>query len=356
MHPRLIFRTHYQVGEPAYIEFLVRFCTSPVQSSYREVVEEKLKREIRERAHTEFNIAAAGYCADLGLALGVINQNNVWTDKGHLVDLIAETNSPDELALTDREKLLHFRLFLEADGAVLLEIAKYYQAHETLKHSEAVSARFIDDIFERILSDYLKTSSSTAERMELRAEISKLTKVDYRPKTRKHKLLLHLQTLFRLGLVSRTEPASMIEYRVTESQRAQLGELLAQIPNIQQLESRIEQRELITVAAFVLRCRHFQPQADSTETLGRIVARLYLQVKAHGTPLCSISTLTEATQIRMLTETQQLLKYDEILAFLKREQDAHPRDIAFHVDRMGRPAFVKFSEEWLGAASHEPAI
>ena len=357
MHPRLIFRTHYQVDEPAYIELLVRFCTSPVQSSYREVVEERLKREIQKRTGTEFNIAASGYCVDLGITLGVINENGVWTDKGHLVDLVADTSFPDKLTLTDGEKLLHLRLFLEADGAMLLEIAKYYQRHETLKHSEAIAARFIDDTFERILSEYLKTSGSTAERMELRADILKLTRGDYKPKTRKHKLLLHFQTLFRLGLVSRAEDSTTIEYCVTNSQRAQLQELLTQIPTSEQLEDRIANRELIAVAAAVLGFPGCQQQAElhNSELLSRNIARLYLHVKAHGTPLCSISTLAEAAQIQMLIEAQQFLKYEEVVAFLRMEQNAHPRDIAFHVDRMGRPAFIKFSEEWLNTASKESA-
>src|SRR5437016_4623823 len=98
MTPRFVFRTHYQVSEPAYMEFLVKLCTSPVQSSYREVVAQKLADEIERRCKAKadkedgiagFNENAGEYAIDLARGLDLITQNHTWTDRGHLVHLIA---------------------------------------------------------------------------------------------------------------------------------------------------------------------------------------------------------------------------------------------------------------------------
>ena len=68
MQPRLIFGTHYQVDEPAYMEILIKGCTSAIRSSYKEVVTRKLTQEIKSR-EKKFNAAAGGYAVDLAKEL-----------------------------------------------------------------------------------------------------------------------------------------------------------------------------------------------------------------------------------------------------------------------------------------------
>ena len=107
------------------MEFLIKLCTSPVQSTYREVAAQKLAREITVRGG-KLNVDAGGYAVDLANDLGLLTSNNTWTDKGHSVNLVAEVDDgklEEQLELTLAEKLLHFRVFLESDGAALLFIA-----------------------------------------------------------------------------------------------------------------------------------------------------------------------------------------------------------------------------------------
>src|SRR5437879_5598042 len=111
MDPRLLYRTHYQVDEPAIIELLIKSCTSAVRSGYDEAIAEKLAKEIRKRKKL-FNVAAAAYALDLARGLGTVNEQNVWSDKGHLVNLLAEVSQgpwDQQLELTPMERLLHFR-------------------------------------------------------------------------------------------------------------------------------------------------------------------------------------------------------------------------------------------------------
>ena len=126
MEPRILYRTHYQADEPALVTFIVRHCTSAVESNYSERVAERLSRYVSSRGRG-LNVAAAGYAVDLAQDLGVLSENNSWTAKGHLVALIAKAECGDlegDLALDEQERFLYFRLFLDADGALLLFLAR----------------------------------------------------------------------------------------------------------------------------------------------------------------------------------------------------------------------------------------
>jgi len=68
---------------------------------------------------------------------------------------------------------------------------------------------------------------------------------------------------------------------------------------------------------------------------------------SQGTPICSLPTVIEAIQIFALIERGWLLEYDEVLESIAIEQKESPRNIRFHVDRRGRPAFIRLSEQWM---------
>ena len=126
MQRRILYRTHYQVDEPALISFVIKHCTSATESNYPERVAERLSRYVSNRGR-RFNVAAAGYAVDLAQGLGVLSENNSWTDKGQLLASIAKDecgNLEDDLKLNERERFLFFRLFLDADGALLLYLAR----------------------------------------------------------------------------------------------------------------------------------------------------------------------------------------------------------------------------------------
>ena len=361
MQPRLLFRTHYQVEEPAYMEFLIKCCTSATQSTYAEVVAARLKKEIEERCQTRFNIAASRYAVDLARALGLLTPNNTWTEEGHLVNLVAEVDAgePEEqLSLTPAEKLLHFRLFFEADGAAFVLIARYLKEHGSLVHSKAMTSSFIEDMFIEIFSAYLSMTSNTADRVVLRNEIDQLRSRGYAGrtglgKTRQHKLHIHMQTLYRLGLVERSDGPDGIIYRLPEqttSSKAGLEILLCEVPDLLTLEKRIAAREWSEIASRVLGIPYVDPtelREEHRKDILLLLVLFYQQVMSQGTPICPLSTLIEGIQIRTLTERGWLLRYDEVMNLIGDEQKKSPKDIRFHVNRRGQLAFVKLSEQWM---------
>ena len=205
MKARVLYRTHYQVEEPAYMEILVKICTSPVQAAYSENVAQRLSREISSRGR-KFNPAAAGYAIDLAHGLGVLSGNNTWTDKAHLLALHGKISGGDiasELELDAAERLTHFRLFLEADGAALLHIARVALRSERLPEDHDWN-RFAGVMFKDIFLEYLKATADISDRLALRKELDHL-KASFEGKTGWHKSYIHLQTMFRLGLLHRPD-------------------------------------------------------------------------------------------------------------------------------------------------------
>lgn len=350
MEPRLVFGTHYQVDEPAYMEFLVKQCTSGVQSRYKEVVAQKLTQEIRKRGRC-FNESAGGYAVDLARGLGLVTPNCVWTDKGVLVQLIAETTDEElekQLSLTLPEKLLHFRIFLEGDGAVFLYLGRYLVENGCLPAPGTSANSLVQGMFVEILSDYLSITNNTADRVALRGRIEQLTRKEYQGHTGDHKLFVHMQTLYRIGLAEKRDPASRV-YCLPEAAQGTaqgLSIMLSEIPDILALEKIVSSHRIVEISATVLQIPSTLWGKDHREKTVRMLAQFYGQVLQSGIPLCPLSTLLEATQIALLAQGV-LLGYDRGLNLVTEMQRRYPKQVRFHVDRRGQPAFVKISEHML---------
>jgi|GEM_PF-1281775 len=363
MQPRIVFGTHYQVDEPAYMELLVKLCTSPVQSTYREVVEQRFAQEVRSRGKS-FNTAAGRYAVDLARALDLITSNNTWTDKGHLVNLVAEIRGGEEfekqLRLSLAERLLHFRVFLEGDGAALLFLARRLVQCGSVAGSDVTWNLWAKEMFTEVYSEYLAITNSTADRVNLRREIERIKAKGYEGRTGSHKMFIHLQTLYRLGLVTLPDSAGSRAYQLLEhpqgTQRG-LEILLEEVPDVLALEKVINTHKWTEVAAKVLQVASTrlseEPIRSSAVRVLSSVVSYYRQVMSTGVPLCSLSTLIEATQIKALAEASQLLTYDGILDLIVATQKENPKDIRFHVDRRGSPAFVKLSDRVVKVYSTE---
>jgi hypothetical protein len=351
MQPRIVFRTHYQVDEPAYMEFLIKLCTSPVQSTYSEVVAGKLASEIRTRGK-EFNTAAGQYAVDLAKALDLITPNNTWTDKGHLVNLIAGINDgewDEQLTLSLPEKLLHFRVFLEADGAALLFISRRLLQHDSLPNSDTTWNSFVREMFIEVYSDYLVITNNTADRVALRREIEQLKAKGYKGNTGSHKAFIHLQALYRLGLVDSAAPRKYQVPNHPQGMRSGLEILVNEVPDVFSLEQVVSAHKWIEAAArvFQIACVPYPetPIKSVTEKTLSLIMPYYQRVMSTGAPLCPLSTLIEAIQINLLEGQSQLLAYDNAVNLITEAQKARPKDIRFHVDRRGQPAFIKLSDD-----------
>lgn len=352
MQPRILYRTHYQVDEPALVSFVVRHCTSAAESNYSERVAGRLSRYISSRGR-RLNAAAAGYAVDLAHGLGVLSENNSWTDKGHLVALMAKNESRDleaDLALDERERFLYFRLFLDADGALLLFLARAAMASGDLPAPNGNWNGLAQEMFLAVLGDYLRVTVETAQRVALRRKLDGITRRPFRGRTGEHKVFVHLQAMSRVGLLGRAARSKSRIYKSVEC-TSRLESLDRELRDVAKLEQRMARNEWAAVADVVLRgVSTDRPEMVETEMV-RLLLGFYAQVTSTGAPLCSVLTLIDALCIALLAGGFRVVSHEEALAALRAFQKEHPKDVRFHVDRRGRPVFVKISSRLLLAVS-----
>ena len=346
MEPRIVSRTHYQVDEPTFAEIVVSRCTSPVASTYHDTVADRLARDVRGRGKS-FNIAAARYAVDLAHKLTVIGSNNVWLENGHLVNLVAKVEYQqwsDEILLTIDETLLHFRLFLEADGAALIFLANLLISEEQLPTKGSDWNDIATDMFVETYTNYLAVTNPVADRMSLRSKIDRLKSRGYKGKSGAHKLFLHLQTLHRLGFVDRLFASNERQYKVSDEGRKRLKRLVAAIPDVLALERVVQGHLYIEVAAQVYGLSRQNDILSPSESLCHLIPS-YLRVVATGVAICPLAPIIEAAQISLLATTSRLIAYADFVALLREAQALYLRDIRFHQDRHGNPAFLRISDE-----------
>ena len=352
MQPRILYRTHYQADEPALVSFIVRHCTSAVESNYPERVAERLSRYVSSRGRG-FNIAAAGYAVGLAHNLGVLSQNNSWTDKGHLVALTTKLKRGDletDLTLDEHERFLYFRLFLDADGALLLFLARAALAGGVLPTPRGNWNGLAQEMFVAALGEYLRAAVETSQRVELRRELERIVRRPFRGRTGEHKLFVHLQAMCRVGLLRRLAGATARVY-ASEGCAARLASLDHELRDVTTLEKRMGRKEWAAVADAVFRSgRPDRPEMPEAEAVGLLLG-FYAQVARTGAPLCAISTLVDALCIVLLARGFRVRSHGDVLGALQAFQKEHPKDVRFHVDRRGRPVFVKISPSLLSAVN-----
>lgn len=354
MQPRLVFRTHYQADEPALLRLLVRKCSSPVQSNYSETLAAKLAREAQRRGK-KFNVPAAAYVVDLARGLDILSEQSVWTPKGHLLGLVGEpTDDPwdEQLELDLGERLAFFRIFLEGDGAAILYLARHVLEHGSIPNSDDDWNGLAQLLFLTIYEEYLKLAGTTPDRVALRTEIDRIRRKGYRGKSGSHKLFVHLQTMLRIGLVRRASTSGR-RYTAEATQRRRLTVLTEAVPGPDELEQAVRDATLLDTAAQVLDVPLSTEQPEIAGLWSRAVP-LYQRIVATGIPLCSLSTLIDAFQIEQATTAGVIHSHAIILEAIEASQREQMKDVRFHVDRRGNPAFIKLSDEFIARHAAKP--
>ncbi len=365
MQPRLILRTHYQVDEPAYMEFLIQACTSAIHGADAATVAARLTEEVERRCRRGFNVAAAAYGIHLAKALGLLTPYHTWTDRGHLVNLVAEVGRGEperQLSLSPAEKVLHLRLFLEADGAALIAIARHMVKHGSISQAEVVRSTFVEDTFIEIWSAYLPMTSSPDERAALQERIDELRAKGYagrtgQGRTRQHKLRIHVQTLYRLGLLWRVDRPRGLTYRLPPKASESVGgvvALLREVPDIAALEERLAAGEWLRIASRVLGIVNDAPADHSSARRGyllALLARFYAEVMSQSLPRCPLQPVVEAIQIRALAERGWLLSAEQVAGVIVREEARVPQDVRLLADRGRKRSAIRLSDSWIRTAT-----
>ena len=351
MQPRVVFRTHYQIDEPSFVGILVNECTSPTRGEYAERVAQRFASEVS-RTAGRMNLAAAGYAVDLGRGLGVLNEQNVWTDLGMLVHLFSRDGHRSQgtgLRLDDVERLLYARVFLQGDGATLLFLARRSQERGALPEGDDDWNSVAKEMFVTIYAEYLKLSSTTVDRVTLRNELDRIRARGYQGKSGPHKCFLHLQVLTRVGLLARRDRGGGRRYECDPRS----ARFTSTIESVAQLEQVVRERRWADVVSTTL--PDVIAGEPSDETVHALLAHYYERVTATGVPLCSLHVLSDAVQLHGMCGGE-LWPSDTVKSSVLLSQKAAPRDVRIHVDRSGAPAFVRFSDDLLGQWQQEATV
>lgn len=344
---RLITRTHYQVDEPAYLRELVLHCTSPVRSDYADRVAKRLTARIS--GHRDMNVAAAGYAVDLAKSVNLITENMLWTDQAHLLYALADEQASggsehDEFELTVQEKWFFFWAFLRADGAAFIYLARVLLESEALPPLGQSWNDLANGMLLEVCEEYLRFVVDVQARTRIRNILNRRHAKPYSGKSGAHQMFLHVQTLFRLGLLARTDKGNQREYR--QPQRPALHLFLELVPNLKTLERAIEQDDWISLASKVYGSeleRNAPGVAVSDKEMLDHVFGAYKKVLSTGVPLCPLVAVVESLRIEIASAGRPIPGVGDVMRALTEYQRAHPRDVRFHVDRYGHPAYLKLS-------------
>ncbi len=241
MTPRLLTRTHYQIDELAYLRALVLRCTSPTRSEYRERVAAQLVSNARDCGNN-INVAAAGYAIDLGRATGLINSNNVWTDRAHLLNLIAKTDQRPGPELSAKEQIFFFHLLLASDGAAMIYFLRELKTRGRLPDVKDWNV-IANDLFLWALRQYYELTTDLAQRTHLRQLIHNRQAKPFSGRSGEHQCYIHLQSLYRLGLVGKIAGEGTRTYVLLDSSSdGSVIDVLAELNDIEALERAVKDR------------------------------------------------------------------------------------------------------------------
>ena len=341
--PRVLFRTHYQAVEPYYLELLVRECTSPVHSSYESVATNRLVQSLA--PYRRLNRAAASYVVQLARSTELLASNLTWTPLGLLTALVSDLDSPDDPTVHDmtvESRLLWLRIFLEFDGAVICYLARRLLDQQDICTGGEPANQLSADMFLEIFQNYLQITTEPSQRVRLRNEMQRLSTKGYGGRTGNHKLLVHVQALYRLGFLTRPN-IKMQRFTLTTTGRRYCERLLRAVPDISRLERIGEEESFLDLAGSILGFKKESDAVGSDEFL-RDLARCYRTMMRLGLALCPLAALLERLQIGYWGKGKQLMM-EEAKALLRKARATWPRDIRLHVDRRGRPSFLVMSRE-----------
>ena len=337
---RLVARTHYQVDEPATVAIVVRSCTSPVQSDFPDNVSRKLTK-----SDVQVNPAAARYAVDLTKSLGLLHDNLVWTNLGQLLGFVYRHQQlADYPFLTQLQKFFFLRIFLEFDGAALVFFAKKLEEDGRVPRRGESWADVAQALFRDTYDEYLRLATDPQDRVRIRQLAERRRAKEFRGRSGAHQCFVHLQTLNRLGLITRASGKNRVYIRrsSTSMGTSPTSKLLDLLPGAADLERAVSEGRLYDIVSDLLAGPRQQGEF-TPQKFAAIVRRAYEQVISTGVNLCSLQTLTEAVQIESLALRYRPLPACEVLNRLRSMQRDAPRSIRFHVDVFGHPAFLKIS-------------
>jgi len=199
-----------------------------------------------------------------------------------------------------------------------------------------------NEMMEFAYRSYLEVATDIRDRAEIRQLLAKRSREPYKGKSGSHQCFVHLKTMARVGLLQSSGREYCIQRSTLGSGEA-MGRLLNAVPDVSALENIVSKREWPQIAAAVFNPEVLVREGWTDKDLLVQAYNLYERVMATGVPLCSLNTLIETIQIKQIATGAAPISYDKCMSIFRHAQAESPRRIKFHVDRIGRPAFIVLS-------------
>lgn len=352
MEPRLIIKTHSEVSRPGIFSLLINKCSYVDKSSYPENVSKRLY-ELYEKNDQSFNKLAAKFAVIMARRFEFLRENMTWDWRGHVINGILQYLNKTEtkdinsfLELVKLEKIIYLKYYLEADGAVILQLAKQIKEYGEISKNDL--SKTIHLLFREIYEEYIGLSNNFQKRIGLKERLKKIPKEKgYDQDTVHHKIKPHIYPLIDLGILSNPEIKNGDEiYRpVVYNKLSAIELLLQELNDFQEMEKRFNNYEYFQIIGKILNLKAADFTIEShSDIIRRTLKRGYLLLKENVTQMAYIDALVDWCCAKMLAEDNIVIGKQSVCDFIEQTWREKPQSIRYHVDYRGRKSYVIFSE------------
>ena len=351
LKPRVILKTHSGVRRPGIFSVLVVRCTSASHPADQGNLVQRLAAEFRHVSRDSLKGAAFG---ERGAAfhavwmakpeqLGFLTSNLFWSWKGHVIRILTSRDADAEtsafLNLNSAEQVIYLKYYLEGDGAILISLARELVSRGGLTEDDLVQTDLLEKSLLKIWQEYLDLSTNITERVRLR---QKLRRRRYDTSTRRHKTYPHLIPFEDMGLLVREKVDKKDVFTPTAYDgKTPLKTMVEAFPTIKALEDSIDRSEHCSILAEMIFPGHRRfSQSRDLAMLMRATIESYRVLSSNGIAIHPIDAITDICYAQMLFRQQVFVTRQDIDGVLAELQTQHPKEVRFHVDRLGRPAYI----------------
>ncbi|GEM_PF-2087902 len=351
MKPRFVIKTHKRIDRFGYFSLLVTRCLPDAYPTDSSAVAGRLTKLLEGtkdgiKVAAKFAVFMAQRFGFLSVDMRKPWRGDVLAGTQSYLNRQGSTDPSAYFDLTRIEKLLYCKYLLEADGAVVLDIAEKIGRDGEVRLTEMRAT--IDETFRSIVERYKDLEPMLHERFRLQELLRRMQVGQYDQGEVDHKIIPHMGFLEDLGLLCREAVADSDEVtwkgtRVNEVGAHQV--ILREIPNIEALERIIEEGRSMVSSATVLglRFREYDRDRDST-TLEDVVLDCYQRMRDSTTGMVQMEALCDLAEAIMIVENAIAVAGQDVERTLLAYQKNHPYTLSFQVGFGGKDTLVVIRE------------
>jgi hypothetical protein len=341
VHPRILLRTHYQANEPRLILAVVTNCSSPTESRDEDRVANLLEKWARGAGYS-ISTPGALYAVDNARHFALVNSLNRWTATGlalafihrHLDSPMGEGRSE----LSPLEERFYMPVYLEGAGGLQVKFSRWLLERGSVTDHQLRDGSVLEKLTVEVLDEYLTLATDVRDRAEIRRERDRLSEIDYRAITKRHKRYPVLTTMRRLRLLHWDEAQSDV---IRPDTFGRLAALSRAIPDIATLERLVRSNTLRQALDIEMR-EYLRKDLPTDKSRTEVLTLAYNFAVESGLQACSLKYLDDVLSAMFPASSGFPSPLaEELLEPIHRQR---PGEVRFHVDRRGKRAFVLISK------------